>query len=336
MFLAFLRGIRDKRIHAVWLILLTTTGCGLRSPVNRPHQVADLAYQPAIAQPAYRSGKGPLVVIDGGHYNFHRVDGRYQPFANLLRRDGYRVRGNQEQFTAASLKPVDVLVIANALNKANAKNWAPPNPPAFTPAEVESLRNWVSQGGSLFLIVDHSPFPAAAGSLAKAFGIEFSNGYALQGFWQQGQAQTYGLGTGLVESDLTRGRNPKEKVTKIATFTGSAFRSTKAMLPVLVFCKRSLSLEAKKDGSLLVEDNERRQIEGWLQGGVMKVGRGRIAVFGEAAMFSAQLAGSENKLRGMNAPEARQNHQLLLNLIHWLTRVPGLGDGGGASVKGCR
>jgi hypothetical protein len=175
MFLAFLRGIRDKRIHAVWLILLTTTGCGLRSPVNRPHQVADLAYQPAIAQPAYRSGKGPLVVIDGGHYNFHRVDGRYQPFANLLRRDGYRVRGNQEQFTAASLKPVDVLVIANALNKANAKNWAPPNPPAFTPAEVESVRAWVSQGGSLFLIVDHSPFPATAGSLAKAwiFGKSF-------------------------------------------------------------------------------------------------------------------------------------------------------------------
>lgn len=334
MFLAFLRGIRDKYIHVIWLILLTTTGCGLRFSLNRPHQVADLAYRPAIEKPTYPSEKGPLVVIDGAHYNFHTVDGRYQPFANLLRRDGYRVRGNQEQFTAASLKPVDVLVIANALNKANAKNWGPPNPPAFTPAEVESVRAWVSQGGSLFLIVDHSPFPAAAGSLAQAFGIEFSNGYALQGFWKQGQAQTYKLGTGLVESDLTRGRNTKEKVTKIATFTGSAFRSTKVMLPVLVFCKHSLSLEAKNSSSRL--NPERRQIEGWLQGGVMKVGRGRIAVFGEAAMFSAQLAGSKNEPMGMNAPDARQNHQLLLNVMHWLTRAPGLGDGGGASVQGCR
>jgi hypothetical protein len=68
----------------------------------------------------------------------------------------------------------------------------------------------------------------------------------------------------------------------------------------------------------------------------MKVGRGRIAVFGEAAMFSAQLAGSENEPMGMNAPEAMQNHQLLLNVMHWLTRVPELGDGGEASVKGCR
>jgi hypothetical protein len=108
------------------------------------------------------------------------------------------------------------------------------------------------------------------------------------------------------------------------------------MLPVLVFCKRSLSLEAKKDGSLLVEDNERRQIEGWLQGGVMKVGRGRIAVFGEAAMFSAQLAGSENEPMGMNAPEARQNHQLLLNVMHWLTRATGFGNGDKASLKACR
>jgi len=318
------------------LIVLLLTSCSLKAPMNRASKVADYSYQPVIDQPTYQSGKGPLVVIDEAHHNFHTINGRYYPFAKLLRRDGYRVRGNQEQFTAASLKSVDVLVIANALNKANAKNWAPPNPPAFTPAEVESVRNWVSQGGSLFLIVDHSPFPAAAGSLAKTFGIEFSNGYALQGFWRQGQAQTYGLGTGLVESDLTRGRNPKEKVTKIATFTGSAFRSTMAMLPVLVFCKHSLSLEDKNDSSLLVEDNERRQIEGWLQGGLMKTGRGRIAVFGEAAMFSAQLSGPENKPMGMNAPEAKLNHQLLLNVIHWLTRASGFGNGDKASVQACR
>lgn len=333
MFFAFLRAIGDRRIHVVWLILLATTACRLNSQVDRPYQVVDLAYRPTIEKPTYPAEKGPLVVIDEAHHNFHTVDGRYQPFANLLRRDGYRVRANQKQFTAASLKPVDVLVIANALNQANTENWEPPNPPAFTPAEVESVRNWVSRGGSLFLIVDHSPFPAAAESLAKAFGIEFSNGYALQGFWQQDKAETYGLGTGLVESEITQGRNPKEKVTKIATFTGSAFRSTKVMLPVLVFCQDSVSLEAENGSSQLKP--KKRQIEGWLQGGVMKVGRGRIAVFGEAAMFSAQLAGSENQPMGMNAPEAKQNHQLLLNVMHWLTRAQGLENGDKASLKAC-
>ena len=49
-------------------------------------------------------------------------------------------------------------------------------------------------------------------------------------------------------------------------------------------------------------------------------GKGRVAVFGEAAMFSAQLAGPERRPVGMNKPEAPQNPQFLLNLIHWLTR----------------
>jgi hypothetical protein len=57
----------------------------------------------------------------------------------------------------------------------------------------------------------------------------------------------------------------------------------------------------------------------------MKVGHGRVTVFGEAAIFSAQLAGYKQPM-GMNAPEAKQNHQLLLNVMHWLTRAEGMPD----------
>jgi hypothetical protein len=58
----------------------------------------------------------------------------------------------------------------------------------------------------------------------------------------------------------------------------------------------------------------------------MKVGSGRLAVFGEAGMFSAQLAGPKGQPMGMNAPGAEQNHQLILNLMHWLTRAEGIKD----------
>jgi hypothetical protein len=51
---------------------------------------------------------------------------------------------------------------------------------------------------------------------------------------------------------------------------------------------------------------------------VLAFGRGRVAVFGEAAMFSAQLAGPERRPMGMNAPEAPQNPRFLLNLVRWL------------------
>jgi hypothetical protein len=43
-------------------------------------------------------------------------------------------------------------------------------------------------------------------------------------------------------------------------------------------------------------------------------------------MFSAQLAGPDKRPMGMNAPEARENPQLLLNLMHWLSRADGMTD----------
>jgi hypothetical protein len=41
---------------------------------------------------------------------------------------------------------------------------------------------------------------------------------------------------------------------------------------------------------------------------------------GEAAMFSAQLVGTQQFRVGMNSPYAAHNFQLLLNIIHWLDR----------------
>jgi hypothetical protein len=45
-------------------------------------------------------------------------------------------------------------------------------------------------------------------------------------------------------------------------------------------------------------------------------------MFGEAAMFTAQLAGPQQTKAGMNSDYAEQNYQLLLNIIHWLDGKP--------------
>ena len=58
---------------------------------------------------------------------------------------------------------------------------------------------------------------------------------------------------------------------------------------------------------------------GMLQGVTLAYGKGRVAVFGEAAMFTAQLAGEQGAPMGMNHPEAPQNVQFLLNVMHWLS-----------------
>lgn len=60
------------------------------------------------------------------------------------------------------------------------------------------------------------------------------------------------------------------------------------------------------------------KVKGWSQGAFKQYGKGRIVVFGEAAMFSAQLAGANQRKVGMNSEDAPENFQLLLNIFHWL------------------
>ena len=51
------------------------------------------------------------------------------------------------------------------------------------------------------------------------------------------------------------------------------------------------------------------------QGAILDFGKGKIAIFGEAAMFSAQLAGPDRIKVGINSEEAKENYQLLLILF---------------------
>jgi hypothetical protein len=54
----------------------------------------------------------------------------------------------------------------------------------------------------------------------------------------------------------------------------------------------------------------------------MLYGEGRVAVFGEAAMFTAQIAGEQQRRFGMNSDVAGQNLPFLLNVMRWLTEAP--------------
>ena len=61
-------------------------------------------------------------------------------------------------------------------------------------------------------------------------------------------------------------------------------------------------------------------VTGWFQGGVLEFGRGRIAFFSEAAMFTAQVFGGGQVRVGMNHTQGTDNARFLLNIIHWLSK----------------
>lgn len=274
-------------------------------------QVPDTAFNYKIDQPRYATGAGPVICIDAAHYNFHTADNRFYAFAKLLRADGYVISDNDDQFDAQSLAKCYMLVISNAIHEQNQNgNWALPNPSAFTPEEIRAIKTWVETGGRLFLIADHMPFAGAAAELARTFGFEFLNSFAMDNRRRNIEYFSRSNGT-LREHPVTIG------VDSVVTFTGSAFKIPRKAQPILTLDKNYTVL--MPEVAWQFNDNTPHVSGAKLcQMASLEYGEGKVLVSGEAAMFSAQLAGPNQTQMGMNAPFAKNNPKLLLNIIHWL------------------
>ena len=293
----------------------------LLSSPSPAQQVSDTQFKPHVSKPTFERDRGPLLVIDEAHHNFHTATGRYLTFSRLAAADGYRVHGTALPFTTLALDSIRILVVANALNEANAPGnmWRRPIKPAFTEAEVKEVHAWVERGGSLLLIADHMPFAGAASDLAAAFGVYYIDGFALDARDRGGPTMFRRSDGSLAAHAITNGRSPEEKIDSIASFTGSAFRHDVPIdsLMMLPASTQILSPEVawQFDSATTVVTPAPHA----LQGAVLKVGKGRVAFFGEAAMFSAQVAGPRRRPMGMNHPIASQNAQFALNVLHWLS-----------------
>src|SRR5580700_9348356 len=161
--------MRASRI-ARWIIggvtCVVAAGLGFVYWYDAVGQRSDPNFDLSVAHPDFVAGDGPRVTFDVGHRNFHTPSGRYQPLAELLRNDGYKIDQRSSAFTEGSLAGLRILVIANALGPEGHEARA-----AFTQDEDSALAAWVQHGGSLLLIADHVPFASAARQLAQSFGV---------------------------------------------------------------------------------------------------------------------------------------------------------------------
>jgi len=138
--------IMKKHLMSMLLFLNAVFSFSLQTASTiEPPRTADVNFQLSIQDPAYPVGKGPVVMIDEAHNNFHTAVGTYYPFARILERDGYVVKRGKEPLTAKGLMSCQVLVIADA---------QPPfyeeDPPTFSRKEIAVLHTWVTQGERFF------------------------------------------------------------------------------------------------------------------------------------------------------------------------------------------
>ena len=276
-------------------------------------QLPDPDFNTSIENPAYKK-EGPRVMFDEAHHNFHTTEGRYKPFFDLLMNDGYRVVRNRQPFSKSTLGSFKVLVIANALG-AEEDDDEGADSSAFTEEEIQAVHDWVRSGGALLLIADHAPFGGAAAALASKFGIESSKGYTFDP-----QNSVAGSPSHLIFSrenkllgthPIIEGRGEAERIKILRSFTGQSFKGPEESMPILKLA------DTATDASSFQSQNT-TSAAGRAQSIALKFGKGRVVVQGEAAMFSAQIAGAEKRPMGMNVA-GYDNKQYLLNVMHWLS-----------------
>jgi hypothetical protein len=259
----------------------------------------------------------PRVLIDAAHHNFHTAEGRYAPLARLLQESGFTVHSATGPITPQLLQTTDILVIANALHASNVDRWELPVAPAFSAEETGLLTSWVENGGSLLLIADHFPFPGAIVDLAANFGFRLFNGFAIRADVAAEDVFDLDLGSLRPHKQIT-GADLKTPVTQIAAFTGSAFEAPTEAQPLMVLGK-DYELWLTSRAWEFRADTPRRSANGLLQGATHSHGKGRVAIFAEAAMFTSQSAPDGQTSIGFDAPAARDNRAFVIHVFRWLT-----------------
>jgi hypothetical protein len=272
-------------------------------------QQADPNFDATVKRPAYTTSH-PRVAIDEAHFNFHTASGRYKPFADLVRNDGYVVTPNTAAFTPDMLKAIDVLVISNAgvMRPTPAERLKS----AFTDAECDVVADWVRSGGALLLVADHSPAGAAAAGLSERFSVTMSKGFTTDPTRGMSDNKTWirfsRSNGGLSEHPITRGRDGKEFIANVLSFTGQSLLAP----PNATVLLRLSDQAYDTDGT---DNSPRTPASGRGQAVVLPFGQGRAAVFGEAAMLTAQ-----NENFGMNY-RGTDDKQFVLNVMHRLSRL---------------
>lgn len=278
-------------------------------------QQPDTSFFSVFDSPNFTTENAPVIFIDEIHNNLHRLNTGFSPFAGLAKADGYKVKS----FDAYSrLAETDILVIVNPINEKNIGNWKRPIYPAFQEDEIKKIRVWVENGGKLLLIADHMPFAGAAKNLAQSFGFEYCDGFA-QHAEKENRNDIFSYSNDrLSKSPVTDG-SYGEFISTLTSFTGSSFKIPDSAIPVMSFKEADRCLQPEVAWQFN-DSTQTSELSNSHQGAIMNYGKGKLAVFGEAAMFTAQTItqdGNTFKV-GFNSPTAPNNVQFVRNLLLWL------------------
>ena len=132
------------------------------------------------------AGEGPAVLIDDAHWNGATGERGLAGFTTLLRADGYELLPAGNATRAEMLADARIAVVADPLGLSGwlrglaARLGLPPltalDDDALWVQEMETVVQWVENGGSLLIAVDEGPPARGVRGLAVRLGIDLHEG----------------------------------------------------------------------------------------------------------------------------------------------------------------
>ena len=291
--------------------------------------VLTLSLQAGVGPGAQAPASRNRILLDEAHHNLYAAaSGGYRSFVQLVTEEGFAVTTNRLPFSSARLASTDILLIANP-HGADAEAAVEQRArAAFTEAEADAILEWVEGGGALLLVTDHYPTGAAAGALARRFGVGLSGGWTddpehrrtMPGYGAVFGYLLFSRTNGLIGAHpITDGRDPSERVRAVATTTGESIEGPTASSVLLRLSATAVDWLPPPTGSReppvrAVRDFNpcptcaTRPAGGRSQAIALEVGRGRVVVVGEMGV-----------LIDYSVREA-DNRRFALNIIRWLAR----------------
>jgi len=279
----------------------------------------DTEFNSDIEKPTYEKDEGPKILLDGAHHNFFIQWDFIKPFSDLANADGYQTIVDSLKFTPEYLKRFDIVMIITALPFDFTTKNEVTDESTFSEDEINSLYDWVNNGGSLLVFSEHAPFDQAINPLLNRFGIESSIGTTIDSLNYNKEIGRTGWiefteDNGLlnVEHPIVEGITPIDRVNRLLTFGGSG----------LIGKNYTNLLRLSESSENVVHSTGVGPIgKGNSQSLAGIVGKGKVVAFGDSNGFTAMIFdttdGSKQKA-GMNLA-GYDWKQFVLNTLHWLS-----------------
>lgn len=293
-----------------------------------PVPPADVVVVPRLDRPAFAAGQGPTVLVDNAHWNAATTTRGLAGFAALLRADGYHVLPDGNSTRAEMLADAKIGVVANPLGLSGVMRGLIANlglPPltffddeALWVQEMETVVQWVENGGAMLIAVDDGPPARGVRGLTARLGVQVSDGIVVDVGHSEPRAPerlVFSRENGLIgEHAIVDGGDDRPALNRVVSVGGPALSGPADAVVLL-----RLGPSAVAVSRLGVSPTSGTPVPGLARALAFTRGRGRVVVVADTSLLTG-LADADGQPYGLGAA-GTQTDRFVRGVMRWLAHL---------------